>query len=104
MSASAVPASRDVDDTTDHELVARIRAGDERAFECLYRRYHRRIASYVQGMVHDHARAEDITQDVFMSALRRMRDTDRPIAFKPWIYEIAKNACIEQFLRSLLAE
>ena len=32
-----------------------------------------------------------------MSALRRMRETERPIAFKPWIYEIAKNACIDQF-------
>ena len=35
-----------------------------------------------------------------MSALRRMRETDRPIAFKPWIYEIAKNACIDEFRRS----
>ena len=39
-----------------------------------------------------------------MSALRRMRETDRPIAFKPWIYEIAKNACIDQFRRSRRAE
>ncbi len=81
-----------------------MRAGDERAFELLYTRYHRRIASYIQGMVHDHARAEDIAQDVFMSALRRMRETDRPIAFKPWVYEIAKNACIDQFRRARRAE
>jgi RNA polymerase sigma factor (sigma-70 family) len=55
-------------------------------------------------MVHDHGRAEDITQDVFMSALRRMRATDTPIAFKPWVYEIAKNACIDAFRRSRRAE
>ena len=55
-------------------------------------------------MVNDHARAEDVTQDVFISALRRMRETERPIAFKPWIYEIAKNACIDQFRRSRRAE
>jgi RNA polymerase sigma factor (sigma-70 family) len=55
-------------------------------------------------MVHDHGRAEDVTQDVFMSALRRMRATDTPIAFKPWIYEIAKNACIDAFRRSRRAE
>ena len=41
-------------------------------------------------MVNDHARAEDVTQEVFISALRRMRATERPIAFKPWIYEIAQ--------------
>jgi RNA polymerase sigma factor (sigma-70 family) len=55
-------------------------------------------------MVKDHGRAEDITQEVFISALRRMRETDRPIAFKPWVYEIAKNACIDQFRRSRRAE
>ena len=55
-------------------------------------------------MVHDHGRAEDITQDVFISALRRMRATDARLAFKPWIYEIAKNACIDAFRRSKRAE
>jgi RNA polymerase sigma factor (sigma-70 family) len=89
---------------TDHDLVAAVRRGDDRAFEQLYGRYQRRIAAYVYGMVNDYARAEDITQDVFISALRRMRETERPIAFKPWIYEIAKNACIDQFRRSRRAE
>src|SRR3954447_4267558 len=88
----------------DHRLVAAVRRGDDRAFEALYARYHRRIHAYVYGMVKDHQRAEDVTQDVFMSAVRRMRATERPIAFKPWIYEIAKNACIDQFRRSRRAE
>src|SRR5256714_9755538 len=101
--APTLPA-RTVGDPTDHHLVAAVRAGDERAFERLYERYQRRIAAYIYGMVNDYARAEDIAQDVFMSALRRMRETDRPIAFKPWIYEIAKNACIDQFRRSRRAE
>ena len=52
------------------------------------------------GMVKDHGRAEDITQEVFVSALRRMRQTERPIAFKPWIFEIAKNACIDAYRRA----
>ena len=39
-----------------------------------------------------------------MSALRRMRATETPIAFKPWVYEIAKNACIDAFRRSKRAE
>src|SRR5436190_21575439 len=89
---------------TDHRLVAKVRRGDDRAFELLYQRYHRRIHAYVLGMVKDHQRAEDVTQEVFVSALRRMRATERPIAFKPWIYEIAKNACIDQFRRSRRAE
>ena len=88
----------------DQRLVAAVRAFDDRAFETLYRRYQRRIHAYVLGMVKDHGRAEDVTQEVFVSALRRMRATDRPIAFKPWIYEIARNACIDAFRRSRRAE
>ena len=84
--------------------MAAVRAGDDHAFEVLYHRYQRRIGAYIYGMVHDHGRAEDITQDVFMSALRRMRATETPIAFKPWVYEIAKNACIDAFRRSKRAE
>src|SRR5919206_3329139 len=88
----------------DHDLVAAVRRGDERAFAALYERYHRRLQGFVAGMVKDHGRAEDITQEVFVSALRRMRATERPIAFKPWIYEIAKNACIDAFRRSRRAQ
>jgi RNA polymerase sigma factor (sigma-70 family) len=89
---------------TDHQLVTAVRRGDDRAFEQLYTRYQRRIAAYVCGMVKDYGRAEDITQEVFVSALRRMRQTERPIAFKPWIYEIAKNACIDAYRRGRRAE
>src|SRR6202011_5719291 len=84
---------------SEHQLVAAVRRGDDRAFEELFSRYRSRISSYIFGLVGDHGRAEDIAQEVFISALRRIRDTERPIAFKPWIYEIAKNACIDHFRR-----
>jgi RNA polymerase sigma factor (sigma-70 family) len=89
---------------SDQALVARVRRGDDRAFEVLYQRYHRRIHAYVLGMVKDHGRAEDVTQEVFLSALRRMRETEQPLAFKPWLYQIAKNSCIDAFRRSKRAE
>jgi RNA polymerase sigma factor (sigma-70 family) len=91
-------------EAADVDLVVFARAGDDRAFAQLYERYHRPVAAYVHGMVKDHARAEDITQDAFISALRRMRQTEQPIAFRPWIYEIAKNATIDQFRRSRRAD
>ncbi|HSY38401.1 MAG TPA: sigma-70 family RNA polymerase sigma factor, partial [Polyangia bacterium] len=84
---------------SEQELVAAIRAGDDRAFEELYAQYRDRIFAFILSKVHDHGRAEDIAQEVFMSALRRLRGADQAIAFKPWIYEIAKNACIDEFRR-----
>ena len=100
MSALAVVTGSEDRAVDDLELVAGVRAGDDRAFEQLFQRYQPRIAAYVGGMVRDHARAEDITQEVFLAALRRLRDgTDREIQFRPWIYEIAKNKCIDAYRR-----
>ena len=84
----------------DQALVAAVRRGDDRAFAQLYSRYRPRIGAFVQGMVADHGRAEDIAQEVFISALRRLRATDQPVHFKPWLYEIAKNACIDEHRRT----
>ena len=66
----------------------------------LFERYRRRLIAFAAGMVGDHGRAEDVTQEAFISALRRLRATEAPITFKPWIYEIARNACIDSFRRS----
>jgi RNA polymerase sigma factor (sigma-70 family) len=104
MLLGATPAASRREVLSDEALIVQVRAGADDAFEELYERYRRRITAYVHGMVSDHGRAEDITQEVFISALRRMRETDRAIAFKPWVYEIAKNACIDQFRRARRAE
>jgi RNA polymerase sigma factor (sigma-70 family) len=89
-----------VSSAVDHALVVAVRRGDDRAFEALYGRYHRRIAAYVLSAVRDHGRAEDVTQEVFVSALRGLRANDRPVSFEPWLFGIARNACIDHFRRS----
>ena len=87
-------------DAADCALVEAVRAGDDCAFEELFRRYHSRIAAFVRNMLHDEARAEDVAQEAFLSALRRMRATDAEINFKPWIYQIARNAAIDSYRRN----
>jgi RNA polymerase sigma factor (sigma-70 family) len=87
-------------EASDDQLVAAVREGSEEAFEALYRRYRPRIVGYVRSMCSDHARAEDVAQDAFMSALRGLRSSDKEIAFRPWLYEIAKNACIDHMRRA----
>ena len=84
----------------EQALVDAARGGDDRAFEELYARYRDRVTAFINSKVRDHGRAEDISQEVFMAALRQLRSHDQPIAFKPWIFAIAKNACIDEFRRS----
>ena len=98
---ATLPAGAEQSDT---ELVGRVREGDDAAFEELFRRYQRRIAAFVGRLVREVGRAEDITQEAFLSALRRLRVTDSEIAFRPWIYEIARNAAIDSYRRTSRAE
>jgi RNA polymerase sigma factor (sigma-70 family) len=86
-------------EATDADLVGAVRAGDDAAFEVLYQRYFSRISAFVCRMLHDTAGCEDVAQEAFMSALRRMRATDSEINFKPWIYQIARNAAIDAHRR-----
>ena len=87
---------RDTTDTIgDADLVAAVRSGDDRAFEELFRRYHQRVTGYVARMVGCREHAEEITQEAFISALRRLRETEQAIAFKAWIYGIARNGAID---------
>ena len=87
-------------EAADADLVAAVRAGDDAAFEELYQRYFARISSFVCRMMRDEARCEDVAQEAFMSALRRMRATDAEINFKPWIFQIARNAAIDAYRRT----
>jgi RNA polymerase sigma factor (sigma-70 family) len=89
---------------SDVDLVAAVRSGSDDAFEELYRRYHRRIRAFAQKRLRDRGRAEDVTQEAFLSALRRLRATDSDIAFKPWLFEIARNAAIDVHRRTSRAE
>ncbi len=84
---------------TDEQLVAAARDGSDEAFEVLFTRYRDRLTAQVRTMVHDQGRSEDIVQETFISALRSLRATEQEIAFRPWIHQIARNACIDHLRR-----
>jgi RNA polymerase sigma-70 factor (ECF subfamily) len=68
------------------------------AFAELYDRYSARIFRFVRSRIHDDGLAEDVTADVFMSALRGIksyRDQGRP--FSSWLYRIAANAVASHY-------
>src|SRR3954454_17165584 len=82
-------------DASDVDLVAAVRRGDDTAFEQLFQRYQPRVTGYVARMVGCREHAQEIAQEAFISALRRLRETDQAIAFKAWIYGIARNGAID---------
>src|SRR4051794_7981082 len=85
---------------TDARLTIAASHGDDEAFAVLYERYAPRIRAYLMRLVGDEHLAQDLTHEVFVSALRRLRNDRPPIAFGPWLYRIARNASIDVHRRS----
>ena len=79
---------------SDEALVARVRAGDDRAFELIFDRYHRGLLAFCAHMLGNRDEAEDALQHSFMAAYRAMRATDGAIRLKAWLYTIARNRCL----------
>ena len=78
----------------DATLVARARDGDVRAFERLVRRFQGRIYSLALRMMGNTAEAEDVAQDVFITAWRRLPEIREDAAFVGWLYRTATNRCL----------
>src|SRR5262245_22908728 len=89
---------------TDEHLVVAAQAGSHEAFAALFRRYRPEIARYAGRILTDDVRAEDVVQETFLSALRGIDTLDRPEGFKPWLYRIAHNVCVDQMRRRARAE
>ena len=70
---------------------ARAARGDRRAFERLYRANVDRVFSVCARMVADRARAEELTQDVFVRAWEKLGQFRGESAFSTWIHRLAVN-------------
>jgi RNA polymerase sigma-70 factor (ECF subfamily) len=77
--------------TTDLELVRRIKAGDEEAFENMVRRYHARVYSLSYGVLRNPEDAEEATQDTFWTLYRKIGSFDESKKFFSWFYRVALN-------------
>jgi len=79
------------DNELDAALVARVRLGDNRAFEMLVVKYQRRIERLIGRMVRDTDLVQDIAQETFIRAWRAIPQFRGDSAFYTWLYRIAVN-------------
>jgi RNA polymerase sigma-70 factor (ECF subfamily) len=86
-----MPVNHNVGDfSEDAALVRAARAGDRAAFGQLYERYGRVVHGVVLAHV-PYAEVDDLVQDVFLIALRRLDTLREPLAFAGWLLAIARN-------------
>ncbi|HTZ33690.1 MAG TPA: RNA polymerase sigma factor [Methylomirabilota bacterium] len=81
------------------ELLERFTAGDQEAFEALFRQYQGEVYRWAAQIVRNRAAAEDLTIETFWRAYRaHARFDSRKGQFAAWLRRIATNAALD-FLR-----
>lgn len=91
MTTFAIPAGTPADALAEQHLVARAVRGERGAFGTLYQRHVERVFHFVVFRVRDVSVAEDLTQEIFVNALRGIGTLDHPERFAPWLVAIARN-------------
>jgi len=91
----------------EEALVARAQNNDYRAYEQLYRMHVGRVLALCYRLCNDRDMAEDLAQDAFVQAWKKLGSFRGESAFGSWLYRIATNAALsylrkqKPFLNSL---
>jgi RNA polymerase sigma-70 factor, ECF subfamily len=79
---------------SDLELVQRAREGDPDAFASLFNAHKTKIYSLCLRMTSNTAEAEDLTQDAFLQAFRKLGTFRGDSALSTWLYRVAVNTVL----------
>ena len=79
----------------DVQLIRKILSGDEAAFGILVEKYQKSVHALVWRKIGDYHYAEDIMQDAFLQAYKKLSTLKNPNQFAGWLYVIANRLCID---------
>src|ERR1700758_5568694 len=79
---------------TETEIVRLAQTGDEMAFEHLYKAHYRRIYALCHRMTRNPGLSEDLTQEAFLLAFRKIRSFRSESRFFTWLYRVAVNVVL----------
>jgi RNA polymerase sigma-70 factor (ECF subfamily) len=80
-------------DASDGTYAQRVQNGDRDAFEVLVERYEGMVFDLTHQYADQSEEAEDLAQDIFLKAYRRIENLRDPNQFASWLYGIALNQC-----------
>jgi RNA polymerase sigma-70 factor (ECF subfamily) len=96
-SPGAARVSADVaalEGSSDAQVMLRVKAGDQSAFDYLVQKYRRPLVSFMYRMARNSAAAEDLAQEVFLRVYRSRESYEASAKFTTWLYRIATNLAV----------
>jgi len=85
------------------DLVARCQAGDVEAFETIYRQHASRLYTLACRMAGSPEDGEDLLQEIFLQAYRKLGSFKGDATLGTWLYRLALNHCLD-YVRSRRAK
>ncbi len=82
------------------ELIRRILSGDDEAFSLLMRKHQEGVHALIWRKIGDFYITEELTQDTFIQAYKKLGTLKDPRRFKGWLYVIANRRCINWIKRN----
>lgn len=76
-------------------FVERARSGDEESFRAIFERYARPVISFIYDMVNERELAEELAQETFVRAYKRLHSLNEDAQISTWLFGIAKNVARE---------
>lgn len=83
-------------DDPDVQLMLRFQHGEVEAFQQLFQKYSPSVANFALQFVGTRARAEEITQEVFLQVYRWQKRYEPKAKFATWLFKIANNHCLNE--------
>lgn len=83
----------------DVQLIRKILSGDDAAFGILVEKYQKSVHALIWRKIGDYHYAEDIMQDAFVQAYKKLSTLKNPNQFAGWLYIIANRLCIDWMRR-----
>lgn len=83
-----------LNDASERDLVARIQAGDQAAFERLYRAWYQRLVAFTYSFVRSEPVAEELVQDLFLTIWRQRQRWELRTTLRAFLFRSARNAAL----------
>jgi RNA polymerase sigma-70 factor (ECF subfamily) len=88
----------------ESELVRRAKAGDQRAFTKLVKKYESTVYSFAFKVCMDEEKAAETLQDTFVNVYKKLDQFNGKAKFSTWLYQIVTNNCLMKRRRSKLEQ
>jgi RNA polymerase sigma-70 factor, ECF subfamily len=81
-------------DSSEQQLLERIKAGDESAFESLFRAHYSILCAFSRKFVANSDEAEEIVQDLFLTLWEKRMDFLPTLSLRSYLFASVRNSCL----------